>query len=76
VVGGRGHPGEGPPRVGEALPAPDPEAALRGDSGERRGWVATCPWHPGFPPSAIRSQRLVSTLVVEFRAHSAVRAAV
>ena len=38
--GGRGEqPGEGPPRVGEALPAPDPEAALHGDCGERPGWV-------------------------------------
>jgi hypothetical protein len=31
----------GPPRVGEALPAPDPEAALHGDCGERPGWVAS-----------------------------------
>jgi len=30
--------GEGPRRVGEALPAPDPEAALH-DCGERPGWV-------------------------------------
>ena len=33
--------GEGPPRVGEALPAPDPEADLYGDCGERPGWVGS-----------------------------------
>ena len=35
--------GEGPPRVGEALPAPDPEAALHGDCGERPEWVESRP---------------------------------
>jgi hypothetical protein len=40
---GGGYSGEGPRRVGEALPAPDPEAVLHGDCGERSRWVVSRP---------------------------------
>src|SRR6266404_6617106 len=37
-------------------------------------WVATCPWHPGFPRSAIRSQSGSSTTFPRFRARRPERA--
>ena len=38
------------------------------------GWVAPCPWHPGFPPSAIRSQSGSSTTFPRFGARRPERA--
>ena len=40
--------------------------ALMTPSPEWPGWVVTCPWHPGFPPSAIRSQSGSSTTSPRF----------
>jgi hypothetical protein len=38
-----------------------PITDLRGGRAEPPGRMATCPWHPGFPRSAIRSQSGSST---------------
>src|SRR5438105_5309198 len=51
-----------------------PEAVARLRCLEGRLWVATCPWHPGFPRSAIRSQSGSSTTFPRFRARRPERA--
>ena len=38
-------------RSGEAAQFPPADIDIRG--GYSRFWVAICPWHPGFPPTAI-----------------------
>jgi hypothetical protein len=42
-------------------PLPRQRPAIRHHGRKRRGRVATCPWHSGFPPSAIRSHSGPST---------------
>jgi hypothetical protein len=43
-------------------------ASKRGVACEFPQWVATCPWHPGFPASAIRSVNGPSSTLPRFRA--------
>ena len=51
-----------------------PPADIRWRGGEGQLWVAPCPWHPGFPPSAIRSQSGSSTTFARFGARRPERA--
>jgi hypothetical protein len=45
-----------------------PLTDLASGKGNRLSWVATCPWHPGFPASAIRSVNGPSSALPRFRA--------
>ena len=48
-------------------PLPGAQETSRDNCGERPRWVATCPWHPGFPASAIRSVDGPSSTLPRFR---------
>jgi hypothetical protein len=56
--------------LGRSCPIP----AVRNTRRDQLSWVATCPWHPGFPPTAIRSQSGSATTFPWFGARRPERA--